>query len=107
MKTKDKQKKAIKLLENQGLLLASTPKQTQNGTLYFVDPKTMTGYSITKSGYMCRHIFGASYWGMDKNRYQLNPREGSFTITKPGKYVKLAKQLSKKVVKYRKYRNVK
>jgi len=105
-KTK-KQKKAVKLLENQGLRLCSSLKQKENGTLYFIDPRTMVGYSITKSGYCCRHIFNGGYYSDEKNRYQLNLRtEDGFTITKPGRYVKLAKQLLGPVAKYRKDRNV-
>ena len=101
MKTTEKQKKAIKLLENQGLLFCSTPRQKQNGTLYFVDPKKMVGYSITKSGYCCRHIFNAGWYHQAKNRYQLNHRDEGFTITRPGKYVKLAKALLRPIAKYR------
>ena len=101
-KTKNKQKKAIKLLENQGLLLATSPKQKENQTLYFVDPKTMVGYSITKNGYCYRHIFKAGYYNDEKLQYQLNPRNReNGTVTAPGKYVKLAKALLNPIAKYR------
>lgn len=108
MKTKDKMKKAIKLLANEGLVYCSNIKQKNNGTLYFVDPKTMVAYSITKSGYCRRHTF--NNWE-GENHYQLNKtiqakltfnagRKSEYCywtttgrILEPGKYVKLAKKL--------------
>ncbi|MFA5152085.1 MAG: hypothetical protein WC554_05975 [Clostridia bacterium] len=108
-------KKAIKLLKNDGLFECSSERQKTNGTLYFVDPKTMTGYSITKSGYCRRHTFNISNYGYRINHYQLNKtiqekkndRYGSYWTTigrilEPGKYVKLAKQLLGPIEHWRK-----
>ncbi len=108
MKQTDKQKKAIKILEDAGLVYCSTKLQKKNGTLYFVDPKTMVSYSITKTGYCRRHTRNG--WG-HKDQYQLNKTVQEKVVEKygrgkvyerwtttgriltPGKYVKLAKQL--------------
>lgn len=110
-KTKKKQK-AIELLESKGLVYASNETQKANGTLYFIDPKTMVGYSITKSGYCRRHRFGDYYAAnkLGEVHYQLNKtvrrwRDGRITtkrILEPGKYVKLAKQLLNPIENYRK-----
>ena len=106
-KEKAKIKKAIEILSNKGLFYCSTKTQKENGTLYFVDPKTMAGYSITKSGYIRRHTFGNSTsTRLGERHYQLNKtgRWGNAVtrILEPGKYVKLAKQLSGPVENWRK-----
>ena len=118
MKTTEKQKKAIKLLKAEGLVYCSTKAQKRNGTLYFIDPKTMVGYSITESGYCRRHTRSGYY--KTKNQYQLNKtiqekipvmrgRRELYTywtttgrILEPGKYVKLAKQLLGPIENWRK-----
>jgi len=118
MKQKCKMKKAIEILQCKGLVYCSTKKQKENGTLYFVDPKTMTGYSITKSGYCRRHTFHNYAYGkgkMGEAHYQLNKTVRSLgrnsygnkvdTVKRllfPEKYVKLAKQLTGPIENWRK-----
>lgn len=109
MKTTKKQKKAIKLLTNEGLVYCSNTKQKKNGTLYFIDPKTMVAYSITKTGYCRRHTFnnweGENHYQLNRTTQEkmklskreqsqgINPWTTTGRILEPGKYVKLAKKL--------------
>ena len=96
MKTKNRKKKAIKLLKKQGLEYCSTKVQKENGTLYFYDPfaPTITHYSITKSGYIRRIR-------EDGARYQLNRVENQERVLFPKRYVRLAKQLMGPVKNWR------
>ena len=112
MKTNKKMKKAIELLEDRGLVYCSSKEQKKNGTLYFVDPKTMTAYSITAAGYCRRHTFGNFHADnkLGERHYQLNKTERTMgrwgtevrRILEPEKYVKLAKQLEGPIESWRK-----
>lgn len=102
--------KAVKILEDAGLVFVSTPRQLENGTLMFDDPKIKgVKYSVTANGYARRHVTGKSYWsGQDKeDSYPLNKkrkpqergRDDVSVHLSPGDYEGLAKIIVNRLMK--------
>ena len=68
--------------EELGLVLFSTKRQIENGTLEFYDPQTDVKYAIYESGYIRRFIRktvrGVAHGWNAWTGYQLNPQQNAF-----------------------------
>ena len=110
--------KAVKLLNKHSLSVISTDRQIKNETIMVEDDFLGTRYTIHKSGYARKRVFGWPNWGggegavpgTENNHYQLNKvrkvtkestyRPGMFydtteRILLPGEYLELAKMVVK------------
>lgn len=110
--------RAIRLLNKHSLSVISTDRQIANGTIMVEDTFLGTRYTIHKSGYARKRVFGWPNWGggegavpgTENNHYQLNKTKFRFEdrtytgypvgkvfkikfterILLPGQYVELA-----------------
>ena len=120
--------RATAALTRMGLVLESSKRQCENGTLFFRDPKeqySLKGcakYGIFASGYARKYIFGG-FSMCEYEGYQLNPtykakiyrkydgKDHETVCTKrvllPGEYLELAKLVAKAVTRSRNKLNTK